>query len=188
MALRTAQPDVEVSLEVANSHDVADQVRHGRVELGFIESPVRPLDLHSRQVAGDHLVVVAGPAHAWARRRRPVTAAELAGTALIVRERGSGTRAALERVLAAEQMTEPLVELGSNAAVKILVQTGAGPAVLSALATAGEIRDGRLVAVPTAGLDLRRPLRAVWRRRARLSAPAEALLAVSEREGARARG
>jgi DNA-binding transcriptional LysR family regulator len=42
------------------------------------------------------------------------------------------------------------------------VQAGAGPAVLSELAVADDLASGRLVRIPVTGLDLRRPLRAIW--------------------------
>jgi DNA-binding transcriptional LysR family regulator len=39
---------------------------------------------------------------------------------------------------------------------------GAGPAVLSELAVRDDLERGRLAAVPVAGLDLHRTLRAIW--------------------------
>ncbi len=38
----------------------------------------------------------------------------------------------------------------------------AGPAVISSLAVEDDLAMGRLVLVPTEGLDLHRPLRAIW--------------------------
>src|SRR6266511_5108278 len=60
------------------------------------------------------------------------------------------------------------LELDSNAAVKVVVAGGTGVAILSTLAVASELADGRLVEVPTTGLDLRRSLRAVWPKGRRL--------------------
>ncbi|MGH2217597.1 LysR substrate-binding domain-containing protein, partial [Enterococcus faecalis] len=47
---------------------------------------------------------------------------------------------------------------------------------LSALAVETELSRGSLVEVPLAGVDLRRPLRAIWRRGRPLAAPARRLL------------
>jgi len=83
-----------VQLRVANSQDVISAVRARTADLGFVETPTIPTDLHCRKVATDRLVLVASPDHPLARRRRPVTAAELAAMPLVSREAGSGTREA----------------------------------------------------------------------------------------------
>jgi DNA-binding transcriptional LysR family regulator len=184
MGFRRIHPDLEVSLRVANSETVGEMVRDERVDLGFIESPSTPPGLASRRVAGDRLVVVVAPGHPWARRRKPVCASELAGTRLVVRESGSGTRTALERVLGPDRMAEPLLELSSNAAVKVAVESGIAPAVLSVLAVAADVRDGRLRDIPVEGLTLTRPLRAIWPRRRRLTDSAAALVRLAESSGA----
>jgi DNA-binding transcriptional LysR family regulator len=184
MAFRHSLPDVEVSLRVGNSESVGEMVRAGEVDLGFIESPAVPDGLAARRVATDRLVVVVAPGHRWARRRAPIPAAELSATPLVVREPGSGTRIALESVLGRDQMAEPLLELSSNAAVKVAVETGQAPAVLSDLAVAGEVRDGRLRDVAVADLELDRPLRAVWPRRRRLTEPAATLVRLAEQADA----
>ncbi len=152
-----------VQLRVANSQDVISAVRARTADLGFVETPTIPTDLHCRKVATDRLVLVASPDHPLARRRRPVTAAELAAMPLVSREAGSGTRGALRRALG-PQVAEPAVELDSNAAVKVLVSSADHPAVLSELAVANELRDGRLLEIPLRDIDLQRSLRAVWRR------------------------
>ena len=73
-------------------------------------------------------------------------------------------------------MAEPAVELDSNAAVKVLVSSGSYPAVLSELAVASELRDGRLVDVALDDIDLSRSLNAVWRRGTRLGTAARDFL------------
>ncbi len=161
--LRARRPQTTVALRVANSDDVARLVLAGGVDIGFVEGPALPDGLACRVVGRDQLVLVVAPRHHWARRRRPVDAAELAATPLVAREPGSGTRYALEAVLAGlGDLTAPLVELSSTTAIKAAVQAGVGPAVLSSLTVASEVADGRLIALQVAGMDLTRTLRAVW--------------------------
>ncbi|UQX88753.1 LysR family transcriptional regulator [Jatrophihabitans telluris] len=175
-ALSRTDAHPSVALRVANSARVIELVRNHDVELGFIESPSVPRDLAGRTVATDRLVVVVAPSHPWSRRRTPVGATDLLDNRLVLREAGSGTRATLERVLPGAP--QDYLELDSNAAVKVVVASGTGVAVLSALAVAGELADGRLVEVATSGLDLRRPLRAVWPRGRRLLGAAAEFLAI----------
>lgn len=153
-------------LAVTNSTSAAAVVRAGDADVGFIESPVLPTGLATRTVRFDDLVVVVAPGHRWARRREAITADELARTPLVTRELGSGTREALELVLAEQApdspLAAPLVELSTSAAVRSSIIAGTAPGVLSSLAVRDDLILGRLVAIPTQGLSLRRPLTAIW--------------------------
>jgi len=161
--LRGSDPDVAVSLEMGNSGHVAEMMLRGGADIGFVEGPDDPPDLHVRVVSGDDLVVVVAPSHPWARRRRPLSAADLAATPLVLREAGSGTREVLERALSASGLEPtPLVELASTTAIKASVASGTGPGVLSRLAVEPEVTDGRLIVVTTTGVPLDRRIRAIW--------------------------
>lgn len=153
----------DVTMTATNSARVADLVAAGEVDLGFVEGPDAPAHLRRRLVGLDELVVVVGPDHPWATRRRPVDAATLADTPLVVREAGSGTRTVLERALQGLPVAPPVLELSSTAAVRAAVAAGAGPAALGAHAVRDDLVTGRLVRVAVTGLDLTRRLHAVWR-------------------------
>jgi DNA-binding transcriptional LysR family regulator len=192
VALHELRPGTAVTLRTGNSAAVAERVLAGEADLGFVEGIRTPAGLSGAAVATDRLVVVVAPGHRWARRRAPVPAAELARTPLVLREEGSGTREVFDRALAPHGgPAPPLLELASTTALKAAAVTGAGPVALSALAVADELAARRLVAVPVAGLDLSRPLRAVWRTGHRPAGPARELLslaAAGARESARERG
>ncbi len=173
--LRATRPDVHVGLRVTNSHDVQELVVRGEVDLGFVETATLDPRVESRRLMRDRLAVVVAPTHAWAARRRSLGAEDLARTPLIVREHGSGTRDTLDRVLRANP-ADPLLVLGSNEAVKGAVKAGVGAAVLSVLAVGEDVRRGQLVEVAVDGLDLHRPISAVWRRGQRLGDASRTLL------------
>lgn len=180
VALRGVRSDIQISLEVHNTAAVIRLVEDGKAELGFIEGARPPSALHSRVMASDHLTVVAGVGHPLARRRRPLTGAELAGLPLIVREAGSGTRDVLERALVAwGGMATPLLELGSNTAILGAVRRDEGLAVISGLAVAEDVAGRRVVELATVGIDLSREVRAVWRRGHTLSEQAQRLLRIA---------
>jgi len=178
---RRTHPDLRVSLEVGNSVEVLARVTSGEVPVGFVESPSVPRAVSSRTVARDALVVVVAPDHPWARRRTPVTPAELVAGDLVLREAGSGTRDTLTRALAPAgyDLGGARLELASTAAMKAAASAGTAPAVLSELAVAAEVATGQLVVVPVADLDLTRALRAVWLAERRPTGPAADLVRVA---------
>jgi DNA-binding transcriptional LysR family regulator len=180
-------PKTKVSLEMGNTAHVADSVSRGDAELGFIEGPRPPGRLRSRELFADRLVIVVCRDHPWSRRRKPVTARELAATPLVLREPGSGTRDVLTEALAAHGLgVVAAMELGSTTAIKAAAAAGAGPAVLSALAVRTELQAGQLVAIACPELSLERSIRAIWAALRPPSPAAARLLAIAARAQNRA--
>lgn len=180
IALRAERPGTAVSLLAGNSAVAAQRLLAGEADLGFVEGLSVPEGLDGTVIAHDRLVVVVAPSHPWARRRSRLTPQELAGTPLILREHGSGTRQVLDAALAVHGgLARPLLELSSTTAVKGAAESGAGPCVLSELALGEELSARRLVTVPVPGVHLRRQLRAVWPSGHRPTGPARDLLALT---------
>ncbi|MFG2286250.1 LysR family transcriptional regulator [Streptomyces sp. NPDC048595] len=180
VSLRAELPGTAVSLLAGNSSAVAERLARGEADLGFVEGLQVPAGLDGAVIGHDRLVVVAAPSHRWARRRTELTAAELAATPLILRERGSGTRQVLDAALGEHGgLAEPLLELASTTAVKAAVVSEAAPSVLSELAVGEELSARRLVEIPVRGLRLGRDLRAVWPAGQRPVGPARHLLGLT---------
>ncbi|OFE18405.1 LysR family transcriptional regulator [Humibacillus sp. DSM 29435] len=177
--LRARHDGIRIHLHVQNSTQTFERVADGTCDVGFVESPSVPRGLFSTTVAHDRLVVVVTADHPWARRRRPLTASELAATSLVEREPGSGTRTTLDDALSGHDRAQPLLELSSGAAIRASVLAGVGPAVISTLAVADQLAVGSLRAVPVDGLSLGRRLRAVWRALRRLEGPAGELVTIA---------
>ena len=166
-ATQQPSPAPEIVLTAANTEAVITHITEGTADIGFTEGPRQPAGLRSRVIGHDRLAVVVAPGHPWARRRRGISAAELAATPLASREGGSGTRDTLAAALVAAlgpgaAQAPAALSLSTTAAVRGTVLAGAAPAVISELAVADDLASGRLVRVETPDLDLRRVLRAVW--------------------------
>lgn len=161
-AIRAGSPDLDLSVEVDNSRGVIARVTAGEADLGFIEND-SDLELARRRVGGDRLRLRVPADHAWAARGE-ISVDELAATPLVVREEGSGTREVLDHLLAGHAPVPPLIALHSNAAVRLAVVSGTGPAVLSELAWhgLGPTERPRTAEVEIVGADLEREFRAVW--------------------------
>ncbi|MBC3192404.1 LysR family transcriptional regulator [Pseudonocardia sp. C8] len=162
--------------------DPATAVRDGDAAVGIVET-AGPLDkLHATTVVTDTLVVVVPPGHPWAGGAG-VDAAELAGSALVTRGRGAGSRPALEAALAAAAPDVPVAaparELATDAAVRAAVRGGAGPAVLPRRVVTADLAAGALVEVPVRGAELTLEFRAVWQEGTSLQGTARDLLRIA---------
>jgi DNA-binding transcriptional LysR family regulator len=143
-------PAVVPALFVGNSEAVQERVAERSLDLGFIESGSPLSSLQSEVCCEDELQVVCAPSHPLAREAF-APAASLTQHPYIRREPGSGTRAVIDRYLqqagiAAEMNV--VVELGSPEAIKGLVATGLGFAIMSRVIAAKELQLGQLVQVP----------------------------------------
>lgn len=168
-------------LTAANSAAVIAAVRAGSADLGFVETPAVPGDLSSATIGHDQIEIVVAANHRWAGGS--VTPAELAATPLVLREFGSGTRRALDDALAAAgtpRSAEPAAVHESTLGARSAIMAGVAPGALSVLAVRDDLDSGRLARVRITGLDITRPLTAVWRGGAP-TAEASALLAEAAR-------
>jgi len=140
-------PRVDVRLTVGNTQSAAEAVLTGAAELAVVEGELFFPGLKRRKVAEDRLVLVVGNRHPWADGRR-VLSSDLLETSWIMREQGSGTRAAFEAQLVnlgIEPQALPVVmEMPSNEAAMAAVEAGLAAAVLSARAVASHSSSGRL--------------------------------------------
>ena len=186
---RRQYPGVTVACGIANSEQVAAAVRDGEVPLGFIEGAIADSLLTSRIVARDKPVLVVGANHPWFGRTKPLRPAELAGTAWILREKGSGTRAVFDAALIQRKIDparlDILLELPSNEAVASAVSAGAAASVLSTSVVLAGLEAGFLSAVPC---DLpERAFSLIRHKRRHLSRCAQAFLAALDPAAGRTR-
>jgi len=144
------------------------------VELAIMGRPPKNWPSRAEPFAMHPHGLVTSIEHPFARVEK-VAARSLMTEGFIVREPGSGTRAALEEFMEAHQMTPRVVmQMSSNEAIKQAVMAGMGIALLS-LHTVGLELDHHLIAAPdTEGLPVMRRWHVVNNLAKTLSPPAEA--------------
>jgi len=176
---KTKYPDISISLRVGSSQQVSEWVEEGRVEIGVVGARPGSRALVARELMADQMVIVVPADHPWGRRES-VTLADVRAEPLILRERGSGTREALERALA-EAGTDLAAfrvagEMGSTQAVKQAVRAGIGVSLVSKLAVEDECRARLLACVKVRDLEVRRSFHLVTHRDRSRSPLAQAFL------------
>jgi DNA-binding transcriptional LysR family regulator len=178
-------PDITTTVLIGDSQVVVDWVAEGRAELGVVGARPSTRGIEYRELMPDELVLVVRGAHAW-RDREQVTLGELQAEPLLVRERGSGTRAALEMALAkidADLGSFRIVgEMGSTQAIKQAVKAGVGVSLLSSRAVEEECRSGLLRCLRVRDLEVTRAFYLATHRERSRSPLADAFRAFLETE------
>lgn len=145
-------PGIRVTLELGNTEFVASHLAHGDALLGFIEGPVDDPNLVTEHLFDDELLLVAAPDDPWLDMTGSI-ANRLRVARWVLREKGSGTRVALEQTLAhyglAADDVEMALELPSNEAVRTAVEAGAGISVLSRMVVGAALKAGTLMQIET---------------------------------------
>ncbi|WP_240232406.1 LysR family transcriptional regulator [Devosia lacusdianchii] len=149
VAFRRAYPQVELDLGFTNTNLVADGVQSGRAELGLVEWLVERPTLSTTLLGEDEMVVVVGTRHEWAGRL--VVTEDLGSTRWVVRESGSGTRAAFDGMMQRAGVAHPdiALELPGNEALLGVVEAGLGATLLSRDVARAHIAAGLLSVVDT---------------------------------------
>jgi DNA-binding transcriptional LysR family regulator len=158
-AFREKFPQVSIALQIGDSRRIADAVLDGRVDLGVVGARPDHRSLEATELMPDELVLVVPPGHPWFGRDR-ATLDDLRSEPLIVREPGSGSRAALERALEGIgtdlSALRVVAEMGSTSAIKQGVKAGVGLSIVSKRAVEEECRHGLLWCLPIEGLRFTR--------------------------------
>ena len=164
---KTKYPDISVTLLIGDTRQASDWVEDGRAEVAIVGGKPASRALDSRELLRDDLVVVVASGHPWSERES-ITLAELRTEPMVVRERGSGTREALERALDAVGLDFGAFriagEMGSTQAIKQGVRSGIGVSLLSRRAVEEECRAGLVHCVKVRDLKVDRSFHLVVHR------------------------
>lgn len=167
-------PDVQVSLKVANRDGLLQALEDNTTDLVIMGKPPAHMAVESEMFMDNPLVIIAPPSHVLTGQGR-IPLSELAAHPFIVRERGSGTRASLERFLARHDIERPRgMEMNSSEAIKQAVEAGLGLGVVSLDTVEMELALNRLVILDVEDFPIMRHWRLVYRRDKRFSAIAQA--------------
>lgn len=131
-AFRRRYAEIDFSVSVGNSRDVLQSLLDFRSDVAVLARVEDDPRFHAVPYSRHPVVVFVDDDHPWAKRRS-IRIRDLAGQPMILRERGSTTRRALEDALArAEVKIGRAIEIGSREAIWLAVARGMGIGVVSA--------------------------------------------------------
>lgn len=149
--LRRQFPQVKPSIMIGNTKEVANMVGNRSLDVGIVEGNFDHRGLYSEAVAKDLMFVFVSANHPFAHMEE-VPVSRLQEETWIVREMGSGTREAAEKMFDQFQFKpEKLLEFGSTQLIKESVEAGLGITLLSKWSTQKELSLGTLCTVKVQG-------------------------------------
>jgi LysR family transcriptional regulator, low CO2-responsive transcriptional regulator len=124
-------PGIEIALEITNHERILERLNENLDDLYIISKIPERLDVSLHPFLENPLVVMAHKTHPLAQEKN-IPISRLNDEAFIMRERGSGTRAAVEQLFAKHGVAVKVrLELGGNEAIKQAISVGFGLSVLS---------------------------------------------------------
>ncbi len=151
--------NVTVDLRVGDSNEICDQVLAGNLDMGIVGGYAENPDLDFQTVMRDELVIVASPSMGL-DFTRVWSPEELAMLPWVQREKGSGTRLALEKALAriGEQLDKfnTVIRVQNTEAMVRCIHAGLGVGVTSRMAVEEKIGNRELIVLEVQGVNLLR--------------------------------
>lgn len=170
-------PGITVTVGVANRQELLNELADNALDLVIMGRPPEDAGLLAEPFLENPLVIVAPADHPLARAAA-IAPDRLEAEVFLMRERGSGTRGAMERWLDEHGLTiRSSIEVSGAEALKQGVQAGLGLALMSRDAVQMELNLGRLVELNVQDFPIPRHWYVVHREGKHLSGPAKAFKA-----------
>ncbi|MBE0417266.1 MAG: LysR family transcriptional regulator [Coriobacteriia bacterium] len=171
-------PEVNISLAVADTAQVVEAVAAGDADMGMTGAVIKGARVDFEPLGTDDITMICPPGHRFASAKQ-VSLAEAVAEPFIMREEGSGTRQVAEDALR-EAGVDPaelhvLIELGTSEAIVSAVEGGMGLAMVSSWVACKALELGTVATVPVIEFPVSRSLYVVSPRTT-LTRAAEAFL------------
>ena len=151
-------PEIDVSMEVLNRDGVVARLRNNLDDLYVMSVPPKDLDLVDEVFMANPLVMICASGNPLVKQGT-LSLADLSAQRFILREKGSGTRMAVDNRFKKLKFRPDLrLELGSNEAIKESVAGGMGISVISSHALHGNAEEHGVSVLNVAGF----PVESQW--------------------------
>lgn len=177
-------PGVDVALKVSNRESLLERIATYQDDLYILGQPPQGLDVEAYPLILNPLMIMAGRDHPLTTQAE-ISLARVLEEPFVMREAGSGTRAAFERLVESHGLTPPNVrmEFTSNEAIKQVVAAGLGITVLSVHSLTLEGTQGPIALLDVDGFPIERHWYVVYPRGRKLSMVGQTFLEFVKEEG-----
>ena len=147
-------PDIEIKLSIDNRENILGMLGRNEVDLVMMGRLPSTMDCEANAIATNPQGFVCAPDHPLSRRKRGGFEL-LKDHKFVVREPGSGTRAAMERLFSQHEIPfNVAMEMPSNETIKQAVMAGMGMSFLSLRTVRQELAAGHLALVDINGMPI----------------------------------
>lgn len=183
-AFAQRHPAIRTALHVGNSAELGERMRRNEDDLTLVADQRASAEVVVQTILANPLVAVARADHPLAMCSA-VPFAVFAREPFLMREPGSGTRAAAMKAFAARGLAPTArMELDSNEAIREAIRAGLGVSVLSRYTMGLEAEPAGLTCLDVEGFPLESRWQFAYRVGKHLSAPARAFLEFARSEAA----
>ena len=180
---RERHPNIKIEVQRGVASRIPKEITAREVELGVISFKPNDESLRSVSILTDELMLIIAPTHPFASRKS-VSIKDLGDEIFIAHNAVSPYRhKVIETFEKHNTKLNIAVELPSLEAIKRLVETGIGVALIPKLTARVEIANGQLVGLSVTEMKFERKLNIVYRRNSVLSHAAEAFLKTAKEMG-----
>lgn len=149
----SAYPDVKITLKEGNTKEIAEMIKEGSIDIGFVEGLVSGVDIIKEKIGVDELVVVTAEQNLC----RQCHMDELVKKRWILREEGSGTREVfLEYIKERVEELNIFLELGHTESIKSILMNHECLTCISKISVENELKEGKLFRVPVKDFECKR--------------------------------
>lgn len=160
-------PLIHMSVAISNSNKIVSNLKDQLIDVGLIETPIDDPQIIVEPFLADELILIAAPNY-FTTNEREISINRLKNIPLIMREKGSGTRAVVETYLNQAGISidelNVVMELGSTESIKATVESGLGVSIISKNAIIKEEQLQLLTAYQVQGLAFYRDFYIAFRK------------------------
>ena len=166
-SFKTLYDEVSLKVLVGNTNEVLGFLADGLIDFAIVEGPVKTRHWEVKEAFKDELVVIA-PRDFYCGGDGLITLKQLSGQPFISREPGSGTRAVIDSLKDGNKSFIPpsniVLELGSNTAIKKVVEEGLGVSIVSKMTVEREVKNRSLSLIRIKDFPINRTISFVFNR------------------------
>jgi len=176
---KESYPGIEITMTLDDTRGIIKGLLDNGIEIGVVGASEKSDKLTFTTFLSDKLVLIVPAQNRWFTGEM-ATLDELKRAPFVMREAGSGTRSITQQKLRKADLNlddlNIAMTMGSTAAVKRAVESGAGVSIASERAVQHEVKLGLIKVMDIEGMELTRDFFIVRRKQKVLSPAAQALL------------
>lgn len=169
-------PDVQIHINEGHSEEMVNSVLQNRNDLAVVGRVKYPEKIEFVHLLKSILFLIVPVGHRLCKKKS-VSITDLDHETLILKEKGSGTRMLIQKVLEEKGVfPRVIIETGNDEFIGEVIKSGKGITIMAKEGLDQEIRKGHLIGLPIQEGQMIVPIDVVFRKRKTLSSAAHAFI------------